>query len=256
VNQTVLVTGASSGIGLELAKKFAQPGDTIVLVARGKEKLEKLAGELRRNYKVHAEVVEADLCNPSAPDEIVQELNRRQLDVDILVNNAGFGAMGPFAELDLQRQLDMVTVNVSAVVHLTRLLLPGMIARNSGGVLNVASTASFQAGPNMAIYYATKAFILSFSESLHEEVSGTKLHVTCLCPGPTDSGFVAAASMEGINLFKFGTQSAATVAHVGYIAFQRNQAIVVSGFKNKLIAWGAKFSPRSVARKIAMTLNH
>jgi len=229
--QTTLITGASSGIGLALAKVFAQHGHPVVLVARSTEKLEQLAQELQSN--VRAEVIAADLTQPGAPTQIIEELRRRKLTVDILVNNAGFGERGAYAGLDMQRQLDMIQVNITAVAHLTRLVLPGMIQRNAGGILNVASTAAFQAGPHMAMYYATKAFVLSVTEALHEEVSGTHLRVTCLCPGPTQTGFVAAAHMEGVNLFKMGAQSAGAVAQVGYEAFERNQAIVISGFKKQ-----------------------
>lgn len=253
--QTALITGASSGIGMELAREFAKHGNSLVLVARGIDKLEELARELRSKHNVRAEVVGADLTQPSAPEQIIKSLAERNLTIDVLVNNAGFGERGPFAQIDMQRQLDMIQVNITAVAHLTRLLLPGMIQRNVGGVLNVASTAAFQGGPNMAMYYATKAFVLSFTEALHEEVDGTKLHVTCLCPGPTHTGFVAAAHMEGINLFKMGAESADKVAQVGYAAFQRNQAIAISGFKNKIGVFATRLGPRAVARKIAKMLN-
>ena len=255
VMHTVLVTGASSGIGMELAKVFARNGHNLVLVARGRPALEALAQELQTTFKVSAEVLEADLSAPQGPDTLVHALMACNLHIDVLVNNAGFGLMGPHADLDMQRQLDMIQVNVSSLVRLTRLLLPGMMSRNTGGVLNVASTAAFQAGPNMAIYYATKAFVLSYTEALHEEVRSTQLHVTCLCPGPTTTGFVAAAGMEGITLFKFGAQSAEAVANVGFAAFQRNQTIAISGFKNIALAWIGKFSPRYVTRKIAQALN-
>ena len=181
--QTTLITGASSGIGMELAREFAQHGHSIVLVARGVDKLEELAHELRSKHNVRAEVIGADLTQPNAPEQIVKTLAERNLTIDVLVNNAGFGERGAFAQIDTQRQLDMIQVNITAVAHLTRLLLPGMIQRNAGGILNVASTAAFQGGPNMAMYYATKAFVLSFTEALHEEVTGTNLHVTCRCPG-------------------------------------------------------------------------
>ncbi len=252
---TVLITGASSGIGLELAKKFAQQSHSVLLLARNRQKLEKIAQEIRTNFKVRTEVVEADLSQPNASAEIAAELERRDLTVDILVNNAGFGLLGPYGKLDLQEQINMIQVNVTALVHLTRLFLPGMIQRNSGGVMNVASTAAFQAGPNMAVYYATKAFVLSFTEALHEEVAGTNLHVTCLCPGPTHTGFVAAANMDGVNLFKLGAQSAEEVAELGYAAYQRNQAIAIPSLKNKFFAIAAKLSPRTMTRKIAMALN-
>ncbi len=253
--QTVLITGASSGIGMELAREFAKHGHSLVLVARGVDKLEELARELRSKTNAHAEVIGADLVEPSAPEKIVKSLGERNLTIDVLVNNAGFGERGPFAQIDMQRQLDMIQVNITAVTHLTRLLLPGMIQRNAGGVLNVASTAAFQGGPNMAMYYATKAFVLSFTEALHEEVAGTNVHVTCLCPGPTHTGFVAAANMEGANLFKMGAETADAVAQVGYAAFTKNKAVAISGFKNKLGAFSTRLAPRATARKIAKALN-
>lgn len=253
--QTTLITGASSGIGMELARVFAQNGHPLVLVARGVDKLEELARELRSKHNIRAEIVGADLTQPSASEQIVKTLAERNLTIDILVNNAGFGERGPFAQIDTQRQLDMIQVNITAVAHLTRLLLPGMIQRNAGGILNVASTAAFQGGPNMTMYYATKAFVLSFTEALHEEVAGTNVHVSCLCPGPTHTGFVAAAHMEGVNLLKMGTETAEAVAQVGYAAFMKNKAVAISGFKNKLIAFSTRLAPRSVARKIAKALN-
>jgi short-subunit dehydrogenase len=252
---TALITGASSGIGLELAKTMAQQGHTVILLARTAAALEQLAQELRQQYKVEAHVVLADLRQPAALNQIAEELARRQLRVDILVNNAGFGLLGPIAELDPQQQLDMIQVNVAALAGLTRLFLPGMIERKAGGVLNVASTASFQSGPNMAVYYASKAFVLSYTEALREEVAGTGLRVSCLCPGPTHTGFVAVAKMEGINLFKFGAHSAQQVAQFGYAAYQANQAIAIPGLKNKLLAFGSKMSPRFLSRKIAMVMN-
>jgi short-subunit dehydrogenase len=253
---SVLVTGASSGIGFELAKQFASKGHSVVLSARTTDKLEQLAHTIRAEYGVQAHVIAADLTQLNAPEAITEELKRRHLQIDVLVNNAGFGLLGPYAQLDAQQQMAMIQVNVTALAYLTRLLLPGMIERNTGGILNVASTAAFQAGPNMAVYYATKAFVLSFTEALHEEVASTALHVCCLCPGPTITGFVEAAQMGAdVNLFKFGAQSAMEVAQYGYQAFERNQTVAISGMKNRLLALSAKFSPRSVTRKIAMALN-
>ncbi len=255
VQQTTLITGASSGIGMELARVFAQHDHSLVLVARGVDKMEVLARELRSKHNVRVEVIGADLTQSNAPEQIIKTLGERNITVDVLVNNAGFGERGPFSQIDTQRQLDMIQVNITAVAHLTRLLLPGMIWRNVGGILNIASTAAFQGGPNMAMYYATKAFVLSFTEALHEEVAGTNLHVTCLCPGPTHTGFVAAAHMEGINLFKMGAESAEVMAQVGYAAFQKNKAIAISGFKNKLTVFSTRLAPRAIARKIAKALN-
>ena len=264
---TVLITGASSGIGMELAAQFAAAGHPLVLLARSQPTLEHIAHDLRTRFKVAASVLVADLCQQQAAVQIARELEQRNLSVDILVNNAGFGLLGATAELDATRQMDMIQVNIAALTQLTRLLLPGMLQRQANnkansktestfsGVLNVASTAAFQAGPNMAVYYATKAYVLSFTEALHEELASSGLHVSCLCPGPTHTGFSAVANMGDSLLFKLGAQSAAEVAAVGYRAFQRNQAIAVSGWRNQLLAQATKLTPRFLSRKIAMVLN-
>jgi hypothetical protein len=204
---------------------------------------------------VDARVVVADLAQPEAPTHILRHLQTAGFKVDVLVNNAGFGAQGRFAELPLDRQLQMVQVNVTSLTHLTRLLLPGMIERRRGGVLNVASTAAFQPGPLMAVYYATKAYVLSFSEALAEEVAGTGVTVTALCPGPTETGFGEAAQMKDSRLFRLGRMSPASVAEIGHKAFRRGRAVVVTGVRNRLLAFSVRLSPRSVARKIAGALN-
>ena len=256
VKQTaVLITGASSGIGLELAKTFAKHGHSVLLLARNTRKLQQISRELRKDFNVMVDFVEADLSQPNASTQIAEEVNRRNLNIDILVNNAGFGLQGSYADLEWQRQLDMLQVNIVALSHLTRLFLPAMIERNSGGVMNVASTAAFLAGPNMALYYATKAFVLSLTEALHEEVAGTNVHITCLCPGPTHTGFFAAGNMDGGKLLKMGAQTAEDVAQFGYAAFQSNQAIAISGLQNKLVAFAGKLSPRFMTRRIAKVLN-
>ena len=192
--ETVLITGASSGIGRELARQFAGDGADLVLIARSEDRLRDLAGELTAEYGVTVEVVPADLSQPGSPDQIVQTLAQQQTDVDVLVNNAGFGARGPVAGLGVQRQLEMIEVNVAALTRLTALLLPGMLERRRGDILNVASTAAFQPGPNSAVYYATKAYVLSFTEALAEEVRGSGVRVSCLAPGPTDTGFAVQAA--------------------------------------------------------------
>lgn len=252
--QIALITGASSGIGWELAKVFAQHGHPVVLVARSTEKLEQLAQELHSSFPVHAFAITADLAESDAPEKIAEELRRRDMRVDILVNNAGFALEGRFAQLDLRRQLDMIQVNVAAIAHLTRIFLPEMIRRNRGGVLNVASTAAFQAGPLWAIYCATKAFVLSFTEALHEEVAGTSLRVTCLCPGPTETGFAAVAGVENSTLYTWVAGRPDLVARFGYEALQKNQAVAIPGLVNNILALSVKLAPRSVARKVAMTL--
>jgi short-subunit dehydrogenase len=188
-SETVLITGASSGIGLELAKCFAAGKSDLILVARNTAAMETLAAGLRREHKIEIHVITADLSRPESPQQIFDELKGRGTNVDVLVNNAGFGLLGGFAELPLDRQLEIIQVNVAALVALTGLFLPGMLQRKRGGILNVGSVAGFLPGPNMAVYYASKAFVLSFSEALHEELRGTGVGVTNLCPGPTGTNF-------------------------------------------------------------------
>jgi uncharacterized protein len=253
--QTVLVTGASSGIGRELARCFAADGSRLVLVARKGGALESLASELRQAHKIQAQVVTADLAQPDAPTRLLEQLRFAGLKVDVLVNNAGFGAQGQFAELPLERQLAMIQLNVTSLAHLTRLLLPGMVERRRGGVLNVASTAAFQPGPGMAVYYATKAFVLSFTEALAEELAGTGLTVTALCPGPTATNFLVAANAQTSRLFRMSALSAETVARIGHQAFRRGRVVAVAGLRNQLLAFSVRLAPRSVVRKIAKYLN-
>src|ERR1035438_2534004 len=193
MSETVLVTGASSGIGLELARCFTADKSNLVLVARNTAALEKLAAELRGRFQIEVHVIPADLARPESPQNIFDELKGRGTVVDVLVNNAGFGLHGSFAELPLPRQLEIVQVNVSALVALTGLFLPGMVQRKRGGILNVGSVAGFLPGPHMAVYYASKAFVQSFSEALFEELRGTGVSVTNLCPGPTESNFFKTA---------------------------------------------------------------
>jgi uncharacterized protein len=253
--EMVLVTGASSGIGRELARCFAAEGCRLILVARKRKALEAVGEELHRAYKTQSEVLTADLAEPAAPGRIFAHLENHGTKVDVLVNNAGFGARGIFAELPLERQLDMLQVNVTALTHLTRLLLPGMLARRRGGVLNVASTASFQPGPGMAVYYATKAYVLSFSEAIAEELKGTGVTVSACCPGPTATNFVAAAGMEGARLFGRSVMSAEAVARLGHRAFRRGKFVAVTGFRNRALAFSTRMAPRGLVRKVAKYLN-
>jgi len=248
--ETVLITGASSGIGLELAKLFAADKSDLVLVARNQGALEKLSEELRRDHCVDVLVASNDLADAAAPQAIFDSLTAKGIRVDVVVNNAGFGSLGAFADLPTQRQLDMIQVNVTALTHLTGLFLPGMKERGRGGILNVGSTAGFQPGPNMAVYYATKAYVLSFSEALAEELAGTKIKVTCFAPGPTATGFAAVAHTEDIPLFRLGVKDAKSVASIGYRGFRRGKVIVIPGFRNKFGAFAVRLGPRFVVRKI------
>lgn len=249
MNETVLVTGASSGIGLELAKCFAADESNVVLVARNTAALETLAAELRRDHKIEVHIITADLARPESPQSIFDELQGRGAVVDVLVNNAGFGLHGRFADLPLGRQLEIVQVNIAALVALTRLFLPGMVERRRGGILNVGSVAGFIPGPNMAVYYASKAFVQSFSEALFEELRGTGVSVTNLCPGPTETNFTQTARMYQTRAMKVAKMSAADVAAAGHRAFRRKRCISVPGAKNRLLVQLAKIVPRAAVRK-------
>lgn len=247
---TALVTGASGGIGEELARLFAADGHDLVLVARSEEKLARLASELESKHGVAAHVLAADLSRAEAPGEIFGDLQSEGLQIDALVNNAGIGSYGLFAETDLKTELGLLQINVVALTHLTKLLLPGMIARGRGYVCNVASTAAFQPGPLMAVYYASKAYVLSLSEALANETAGTGVRVSVLCPGPTETGFVAAAGMEESKLFERGAMTAREVAEAGYRGMLEGRTIVIPGLRNRLLASGYRFAPRSFITKV------
>ena len=251
-----LITGASSGIGLELAKLFAKDGHDVVLVARSADKLKQLAAELGSAHSIRATVIPADLADPAAPEEIFRTLRAADLELDVLVNNAGFGVTGPFLATDAATELRMIQVNVTALTHLTKLFLPAMLGRSAGRILNVASTAGFQPGPFMAVYYATKAYVISFSDALAEELRGTGVTVTCLCPGPTHTGFQAAAHMDNVRIFKLPfVMGGARVAQAGYDGLLKGKRMVIPGLMNKLTPVTARFSPRSMVTRVVRLLN-
>jgi short-subunit dehydrogenase len=253
--ETVLITGASSGIGLELAKCFAADGCRMVLVARNQESLEKLAEELRRENKIETVVLPADLSLPETPNKIFKQLSSQKILVDVLVNNAGFGAIGAFAQLPAERQTEMIQVNVIALTGLARIFLPGMIERRRGGILNVGSVAGFVPGPGMAVYYATKAFVLSFSEALAAELEGTGVKVTVLCPGPTPTNFGNVAGSKNARLMRVPGTSAEKVARDGHAAFRRGRVIAVPGLQNKFVIFLARLLPRKLVRKTVRKFN-
>jgi short-subunit dehydrogenase len=248
--ETVLITGASSGIGLELAKCFAAEKCDLILTARNRDALEKLAAELRRDHGITIEIVIADLSLPESPQKIISEIKGRGINVDVLVNNAGFGLHGAFAELPLKRQLEIVQVNIAALVELTGLFLPDMRQRNRGGILNVGSVAGFVPGPQMAVYYASKAFVLSFSEALHEELRETKIQVTNLCPGPTESNFSNVARSHHARQAQAKKMSAAEVARIGHRDFRAGVHISLPGAINKISAFAPRVLPRAVVRRL------
>jgi hypothetical protein len=248
---TALITGASSGIGLDLAHLFAQDGHDVVLVARSEDKLRELAKELEAKHKIAAHVIAADLARPDTPQQIFE----RAPAVDFLVNNAGFGTSGKFAETDLAAELEMIQVNVTAVTHLTKLFLPPMLQRGRGRILNVASTAAFQPGPLMAAYYATKAYVLSFSEAIAEELRGTGVTVTALCPGPVATGFQKTANLGSQTLLKLMRPvSSMSVARTAYRALMRGQRVVIPGLKNKIGVQSIRITPRALATKVVRAL--
>ncbi|QFP76875.1 SDR family oxidoreductase [Deinococcus sp. AJ005] len=251
---TALITGASSGIGEAIARQLAAHGANLILVARSERKLQVLAEDLTRQYGIRAEVIAIDLSHPDAGKLLQDEVTARGLHVDLLVNNAGFGGFSEFARQDQAEIGEMIAVNIMALTDLTRRFLPAMLERGRGRVLNVASTAGFIPGPLMAVYYATKAYVLSFSEAVNEELRGTGLSVTALCPGPVDTGFQDAATLNESKLMTGVTRLAMldveTVARIGVEAMLRGQGVAVAGLANKVQVSAFRLLPRAAAARI------
>jgi short-subunit dehydrogenase len=242
-----LVTGASSGIGYELAKLFAQDGKNIVVVARSQDRLEKLKTEIENKSGTKVIVGVKDLSKPDAPQEIFSELEKNNINVDVLVNNAGFPVHGKFAETDLKEELNMIQVNITSLTHFTKLFVKKMIENKSGWILNVASTAGFYPFPLISIYAATKAYVLSFTEALANELQGTGVSVTCLCPGPTDTRFYERGNVWNAKWAKtMKRMDAAKVARVGYTALKKRRVMVVAGLGNSLMVFLPRFFPRKL----------
>ena len=251
MTKAALITGASAGLGVDFARELSKRGHKLVLVARRKDRLAALAKELG-----NARAVAIDLSKPDAVDKLMADVAKAGEQVELLVNNAGFGAIGRFAELDAKRQRQMIDLNVGALMDLCRAVAPEMIARKSGAILNVASTAAFQPGPKMAVYFATKAFVLSFTEALHEELKPHGVKVSCLCPGPTRTEFGEVAGFKGSGAFdKVGMESLPVVV-AGLRGLDQNRAVVVPGLVNKVGAASTRFVPRSIVRKIAGAIKY
>jgi len=249
--KTVLITGASYGIGKALAGEFIRDGYHLVLTARSEDKLTEVRSELLEKYPQRSiHLFPMDLSLPNAPAMLAKQLENQHLNVDVLVNNAGYGLLEKFHTSDINRILNMISLNVNNLVHLTALLTPAMTAQKSGGILNVASIAAYVPGPNMAVYYATKAFVLSFSEALHEELKSYGITVTCLAPGPTKTRFGEVSGMEASLIFQMGAQNANEVAQKAYQGFKKGKAVVVPGFKNKLTILFSRIFPRTWVRKV------
>jgi len=250
-DRIALVTGASAGLGVEFARQLSKRGYRLVLAARRKERLEELAKELGK-----ARAVAIDLSKSNAVGKLMADVEANGETVDLLVNNAGFGLIGRFAELDSKRERQMIDLNVGALTELCRAVAPAMIERRSGAILNVASTAAFQPGPKMAVYFATKAFVLSLSEALHEELKPHGIKVSCLCPGPTRTEFGEVAGFGGNGLFDRVAMSADKVVETGLAGLDANRAVVVAGWLNKIGAASTRFAPRSIVRKIAGSIKY
>ncbi|OES45560.1 SDR family NAD(P)-dependent oxidoreductase [Domibacillus iocasae] len=246
MNKTALITGASSGLGLEFAKIFAEAEYNLVIVARSKDKLEAFADSYPNT---EMKIMAKDLSKPGAPKEVAEELDRLGIQVDVLINNAGFGLLGSFAELSLEKQTEMMQLNMTALTELTHLFLLGMLERNSGRILNVASMAAFQPGPMMAVYFATKAFVLSLSEALAEELVHTNITVTALCPGATKTNFGTVASVEETKMFS-QAMPAAQVAKEAVNGLLQGKRVVITGNRNKAGAFASKLLPRSTTAKV------
>jgi short-subunit dehydrogenase len=253
--KTALVTGASAGLGEEFAKLLAADGHDIVLVARRRERLDALAAELQKRHGVRAIVLAEDLTDPRAPERLARELDARGIEIEFLINNAGYGSTGAFSELDPARELAMIQLNVTTLVDLTRRLLPAMVAKGRGRIMNVGSTAGFQPGPFMAVYYASKAFVNSFTEALSYELRGTGVTATVSCPGATATEFGQVSGNEKSRLFKMATMTAADVAGQSYRAMMRGQTIVVPGLRNKIGIQALRVAPRAAVRAVAARLN-
>jgi short-subunit dehydrogenase len=251
VKKVALITGASAGLGVEFARQLSKRGHRLVLVARRKDRLDELAKELG-----NARAVAIDLSKANAAAKLMADVEAAGEQVDLLVNNAGFGLIGAFAELDAKRERQMIDLNVGALADLCRAVAPGMIKRKSGGIINVASTAAFQPGPKMAVYFATKSFVLSLSEALHEELKPHGISVTCLCPGPTRTEFGDVAGFGGNGVFDRVAMEAGPVVKAGLNGLDKNKAVVVTGLVNKVGAASTRFVPRSVVRKIAGAIKY
>lgn len=244
-----LITGASSGIGWELAKIHASLGGDLILVARREDRLQKLKNKLEEEYDAKVVVLSEDLTQSNASQRIYDYVEKNKLQVDILVNNAGFGGHGKFFERDFEIDKKMIQLNIIALTELTRLFLPKMVERNKGKILNVSSTAGFIPGPLQAVYFATKAYVNSFSQAIAYEVRKTNVTITTLCPGPVSTEFGKVADLEGTNLIK-GAKSAYSVAMCGYKAMLKGRLIVINEWKLKIMLFFTKFTPKKISMSI------
>jgi uncharacterized protein len=252
--RTALITGGTSGIGYELAKVFASNGFGLVIVARDTRRLDEVKQEIEKSFKVPVAVITADLSYPQSACDIAATLKKENLGIDVLINNAGFNEYGRFTETSLEKEIQMIQTNITSLTQLTKLLLPGIVERGHGKIMNVGSTGSFAPVPKNAVYAATKAYVLSFSDAIGEELKGTGVTVTTLCPGATMTNFAERAGMGDVKLFRRGTMDAATVARIGYRAAMRGRRRVVAGCSNTLMVFGMRFTPRDLILRVGMKI--
>ncbi len=247
MRKTALITGASGGIGYEFAKIFADKQYDLILIARNKNKLENIKSELKQQYHINVEILPFDLSNPSAAQDIYNKMQERGCTIHVLINNAGFGDYGDFIDLAWEKGNRMLQVNITTLTQLTHLFMKDMVDQKEGKILNIASTAAFQPGPQMAMYYATKAYVLSFSEAIAKELQGTGVSVTTLCPGPTQTNFQTTAAADSSKLFKrLHVAGAKEVAETGYKALMKGKSVAIHGLVNKLLVFTTRLAPRSV----------
>lgn len=245
-----LITGGTSGIGLALAREFAVHGYDLVITSRNMNRLDMIAKQLTDEFQIQVTPIENNLSDHDAPQQLYDKTKNASLEIDALVNNAGFGTQGAFAETDLASELDMIQVNVSALTALTKLFLRDMLQRGSGKIMNIASTAGFQPCPFFAVYFASKAYVLHFTEAIAKELRGRGVTVTALCPGPTETSFAKRAGIEGEGFFREGSvMNVNAVARIGFRGFMRGKTIVVPGWKNKLLIFLVRFTPRWLVLK-------
>lgn len=256
MNKTVLITGASSGIGYELSKVFSRNGYNLVLVSRNRQRLEVIAKEMEKQHDIQAKVIQKDLSKSSASQELYNDIVADGIEIDVLVNNAGFGINGKFTEFSTEKHMELIQLNITSLTMLCNLFGTDMVKRRSGKILNVASTAAFQAGPLMSTYYASKAYVLLLSEGLNNEFAQDGVHVSVLCPGPTETEFAAQADMDSSKIANVPwIMSAAKVAEICFSGLMRGKKIIIPGLMNKLIAFSTRLAPRSVLVLITRSLN-
>ena len=255
LNTYTLITGGTEGIGLELAKLFAADKHNLIIVARNQDKLEDIKIKFEKEYKIIVEIIQSDLCVDKSCEKIIKIVEEKNFIVDNLINNAGIGSFGLFSEAEDGFEEKLININIIALTILTKYFIKDMIKRGEGGILNVASTAAFVGGPKMSMYYSSKAYVLSLTEALHDEVKELGIRVSCLCPGPVKTSFQEKAGIKKSEKAKKYLMDASKVAEEAYLGFVKGKAIIIPGYKNKLLVLGNKLIPRALSRKIILKSN-